>query len=108
MAITRSATAAGRGEVEARICVSDLAHYIEFPQEEEERLVEHAKRLTIVVASAETVVVALNAEIYAESHHFEQERQRAYELGVAKAAAAARTGFHCSSLSVGSSSSSSY
>ena len=51
--ITRSATAARRreAEVEARTCVSDLARYIEFLREEEERLVEHAKSLTATVAA---------------------------------------------------------
>ena len=64
--ITRSATAARRreAEVEARTCVSDLARYIEFPREEEERLVEHAKSLTIVVAAAHADTQARNQEIY--------------------------------------------
>ena len=50
--ITRSATIARRreAEVEARTCVSELARYIEFLREEEERLVEHAKSLTAIVA----------------------------------------------------------
>ena len=38
--------------MEARTCVSDLARYIEFLREEEERLVEHAKSLTAAVAVA--------------------------------------------------------
>ena len=52
--ITRSATAARRreAEVDARTCVSDLAHYTEFLWEEEERLVEHSKSLTTTVAAA--------------------------------------------------------
>jgi phage shock protein A len=108
LAITRSATVAGRGKVEACICISDLACYIELLQEEEECLVKHAKRLSAAMASAETTAVALNAELYAESRRFEQERQRAYELGVAKAAASARTVLHCSSSSVDSSFSASY
>ena len=37
----------GRGG-EARTCVSNLARYIEFLREEEERLVEHAKSLSAV------------------------------------------------------------
>ena len=52
-AITRSTTAARRweAEVEARTCISDLARYIKFLREEEERLVEHAKRLMKVQLS---------------------------------------------------------
>jgi hypothetical protein len=110
--ITRSTTVARRRDVEARTSISDLAaRYIEFLREEEERLVEHAKRLTTAVAAAEAAAVARNAEIYEESCRFERdrlERQRAFELGVAKGAAAAGAGFHFSSSSVGSSSSASY
>ena len=60
--ITRSATAARRreAEVEARTCVSDLARYIEFLQEEEERLVEHAKILTAAMAVTHADVEARN------------------------------------------------
>ena len=81
--ITRSATAARRREakVEARTCVSDLARYIEFLREEEERLVEHAKSLTAAVAAAHAATEARNQEIYEENHHFERdrlERQRAF------------------------------
>ena len=63
--MTRSATAARRreAEVEARTCVSNLARYIEFPQEEEEeRLVEHAKSLTAAVATAHADAKARNQE----------------------------------------------
>ena len=41
-------------EVEARTCGSDLARYIKFLREEEERLVEHAKSLTAAAAAAHT------------------------------------------------------
>ena len=37
--------------MEARTCGSDLVCYIEFLREEEERLVEHAKSLTVAVAT---------------------------------------------------------
>ena len=110
--ITRSAITAQRRNVEARTSISDLVvRYIEFLREEEECLVEHAKRLTTVVAAAEATAVAWNAEIYEESRRFEGgrlERQRAFELGIAKGAAAAGTVFRFSSSSVGSSSSASY
>ena len=51
--ITCSATTARRqeAEVEACMCVSVLARYIEFLWEEEERLVEHAKSLTATVVA---------------------------------------------------------
>ena len=49
--------------MEARTCVSDLASYIEFLREEE-RLVEHAKGLTTVVAAAHADAEARNQEIY--------------------------------------------
>ena len=110
--ITRSATAARRreAEVEARTCVSDLARYIEFLREEEERLVEHAKSLTAAVAAAHADAEARNQEIYEQSGRFERdrlERQWAFELAsVAEHAAAAGTVLHLSSSSVGSSSSS--
>ena len=42
------------------MCVSDLARYIEVLQEEEERLVEHTKRLTTAVAAAHTDAEARN------------------------------------------------
>ena len=60
--ITHSTTAAQRreAEVEARMCVSDLARYIELPWEEEERLVEHAKSLTAAVATAHAASEARN------------------------------------------------
>ena len=57
--------------MEARTCASDLAHYIEFLQEEEEeRLVEHAKSLTAAVAAAHAASEARNQEIYEENHRF--------------------------------------
>src|SRR5215216_5717510 len=64
--ITHSATTARRreAEVEACTCVSNLARYIEFLREEEERLVEHAKSLTTAVAIAHTDAEARNQEIY--------------------------------------------
>ena len=111
--ITCSATAAQRreAEVEARTCVSDLARYIEFLREEEECLVEHAKRLIAAVAATHADAKARNQEIYEQSDRFERdrlERQWAFELAsVAERAAAAGTVLHLSSLSVGSSSSSS-
>ena len=73
--ITRSATAARRreAEVEARTCVSDLACYIEFLREEEERLVEHAKSLTVAVATAHADAEVRNQEIYEQSGRFHRE-----------------------------------
>ena len=64
--ITCSAATARRREAEvvARTCVSDLAHYIEFLREEEERLVEHAESLTAAVAAAHADAEARNQEIY--------------------------------------------
>jgi hypothetical protein len=111
--ITRSATAARRreAEVEACTCVSDLARYIEFLQLEEERLVEHAQSLSAIMATAHADAEARNQEIYEDTHRFERgrlERQRVFEVSVAKGAAAAGTVLQLSSLSVGSSSSSSY
>ena len=41
-------------------CVSDLARYIEFLREEEERLVEHTKSLTAAVAAAHADAEARN------------------------------------------------
>ena len=60
--ITCSATAARRqeAEVDARTCVSDLARYTEFLWEEEECLVEHAKSLTAVMATAHAALEARN------------------------------------------------
>ena len=110
--ITHSATAARRreAEVDARTCVSDLACYTEFLWEEKERLVEHAKSLTAVVAAAHADAKARNQEIYEQSGRFERdrlERQWAFELpSVAERAAMACTVLHLSSSSVGSSSSS--
>ena len=111
--ITRSATAARRreAEVEARTCVSDLARYIEFLREEEERLVEHAKSLTAAVAAAHAASEARNQEIYEENHRFERgrlERQRAFEVSVAEATTTVGTVLRLPSSSVGSSSSASY
>ena len=109
--ITRFASAARRREVEARTCVSDLARYIEFLREEEERLIEHAKSLTAAVAAAHADTEARNQEIYKENHRFERsrlERQRAFEVSVAEAATAAGTVLRLPSSSVGSSSSASY
>ena len=60
--------------MEARTCVSDLARYIEFLQEEEERLVEHAKSLTAVMAASHTDAEARNQEIYEQSGRFERDR----------------------------------
>ena len=95
--------------MEARTCASDLARYIEFLREEEERLLEHAKSLTVAVAVAHVDVEARNQEIYEQSGCFERdrlERQWAFELAsVAERAAAAGTLLHLSSSSVGSSSS---
>ena len=110
--ITRSTTTARRreAEVDARTCVSDLARYTEFPREEEERLVEHAKSLTAAVAAAHANAEPRNQEIYEQFGRFERdrlERQWAFELAsVAERAAAAGTVLHLSSSLVGSSSSS--
>ena len=46
--------------MEARTCVSDLARYIEFLREEEERLVKHAKSLAAAVAGAHADAEARN------------------------------------------------
>lgn len=110
--ITRSATAARKREakVEDRTCVSDLARYIEFLREEEDRLVDHAKSLTAAVAAAHADVEARNQEIYEQSGRFERdllERQWAFEPDTfAERAKAAGTILHFSGSSVGSSSSS--
>ena len=53
--------------MEACTCVSDLARYIEFLREEEERLIEHAKSLTAAVAAAHTDTKVRNQEIYEQS-----------------------------------------
>ena len=77
----------------------------------EERLVEHAKSLTAAMAVAHAASEARNQEIYEENHRFERgrlERQRAFEVSVAKGAAAPGTVLQLSSSSVGSSSSASY
>ena len=69
--------------MDARTCVTDLARYTEFLWQEEERLVEHAKSLTIVVAATHTDTEVRNQEIYEQSSHFERdrlERQWAFEL----------------------------
>ena len=97
--------------MEARTCVSDLACYIEFLREEEDRLVEHAKSFTAVVASAHAASEARNQEIYEENHRFKRgrlERQRAFEVSAAEATTAAGTILRLPSSSVGSSSSASY
>ena len=98
--------------MEARTCVSDLARYIEFLREEEERLVEHAKSLTAAVAAAHANVEARNQEIYEQSSRFKRDRleqQWAFELAsIAECAEAAGTVLDLSSSSVGSSSSASY
>ena len=110
--ITRFATAARRreAEVEAFTCVSDLARYIEFLREEEERLIEHAKSLTVAMAATHANAEARNQEIYEQSGRFERdrlERQWAFELAsFAERAEAAATVLHFFGLSVGSSSSS--
>ena len=72
--ITRSAidTRMREAEVEARTCVSNLARYPKFLQEDEERLVEHAKSLTAAVAVADAASEARNQEIYEENRHFER------------------------------------
>ena len=111
VAITRSATAARRREVEVEACTcsSDLACYIEFLREDEECLVEHAKSLTAAVAVAHAASEVRNQEIYEENHHFERgrlERQRAFGASVAEAATAVGTVLRLPSSSVGSSSSS--
>ena len=95
--------------MDARTCVSDLARYTEFPQEEEECLVKHEKSLTTTVAAAHTTSDVRNQEIYEENHRFERghlEQQRVFEVSVAEAAAAAGTVLHFSRSSLGSSSSS--
>ena len=97
--------------MEACTCVSDLARYIEFLREEEERLIEHAKSLTAAVAAARAASEARNQEIYEENHHFERgrlERQRAFVVSVDEAAVAAGTALQLPSSSVGSSSAASY
>ena len=98
--------------MDARTCVTDLARYTEFlREEEEERLVEHAKSLTVAVAVAHEASEVRNPEIYEENHCFERGRlewQRAFEVSVAETAAAAGTVLRLSSSSVGSSSSASY
>ena len=111
--ITRPATTARRGEaeVDTRTCDNDLACYTEFPWEEEERLIEHAKSLTAAVAAAHATSEGRNQEIYEENHRFESgrlERQRAFEASVAEAALAAGTALPLPSSSVGSSFSTSY
>ena len=112
--ITRSATAALRreAEVEDRTCVSELACYIEFLREEEERLVEHAKSLTAAVAVAHADAEARNQERYEQSGRFERDRLErlwAFELvSIAERAAAAGTVLHLSSSQVASSSSAPY
>ena len=96
--------------MEARTCVSDLARYIKFMWDEEERLVEHAKSLTAAMAATHADVEVRNQEIYAQSGSFERDRPErlwAFELAsVTERAAAAGTELHFSSSSVGSSSSS--
>ena len=96
--------------MDACTCVSDLARYIEFLREEEERLVEHAKSLTAAVAAAHANAKARNQENYEQSGRFERdrlERQWAFELAsIAERAATAGTVLHLSSSSVGSSSTS--
>ena len=97
--------------MEARTCGSDLARYVEFLWEEEERLVEHAKSLTTAVAAAHVDAEARNQEIYEQSGRFERvrlERQRAFEVSVTEGATSGGTVLQLSSSSVGSSSSSSY
>ena len=106
------ATAALRqeAEVDARMCDNDLMRYTEFLREDEERLVEHAKSLSIAVVAAHAASEARNQEIYEENHRFERgrlERQRAFEASVTEAALAAGTTLRLPSLSVGSSSSAS-
>ena len=60
--------------MEACTCVSDLARYIEFLREEEERLVKHTKILITAVAAAHAASEARNQEIYKENHRFERGR----------------------------------
>ena len=60
--------------MEASTYISDLARYIEFLREEEERLVEHAKSLTAAVATAHADAEARNQEIYEQSGCFERDR----------------------------------
>ena len=78
--ITRAATKARMREVESAkgpppgFCVATLACYIYFLEKEVERQVTHAKKLIDAVAGGEAVVMARNAEIYAESHRFEEGR----------------------------------
>ena len=90
--------------MEAHTCGSDLARYIEFLREEEERLVEHAKSLTTAVAAAHADAEARNQEIYKQSGRFERdclERQWAFKFAsVAERATAAGTVLHLSSSSV--------
>ena len=97
--------------MDAGTCVSDLARYTEFLQEEEERIVEHANSLIGAVAVAHAASEARNQEIYEENYRFKRdrlERQWAFELAsVAEREAAGGTVLHLSSLSVGSSSSAS-
>ena len=73
--------------MEARTCGSDLARYMEFLQEEEERLVRHAKSLTSAMAAAHSDAEARNQEIYEENQRFERDRleqQRVFEVSVAE------------------------
>lgn len=60
--------------MKARTCGSDLARYIEFLREQEERLTKHAKSLTAAVAMAHADGETRNQEIYEESHRFERGR----------------------------------
>ena len=112
--INRCATAARRreAEVEACTCVTDLACYIEFLREKEERLIEHAKSLTTAMAVAHANAEARNQEIYEQSSRFGRgrlERQRVFEMvSIVERATAAGTVLQLSSSSVGSSSSCSY
>ena len=97
--------------MEAHTCGRDLARYIEFMRDDEERLFQHAKSLTAAMAVAHTASEARNQEIYEENHRFERghlERQRVFEASVAEAALAAGTALWLPSSSVGSSSSASY
>ena len=69
------------------------------------------KSLTAALAATHAASEAMNQEIYEENHCFERgrlERQRTFEVSIAKAAAAAGTVLQLSSLVVGSSSSTSY
>lgn len=99
-AITCSATAAEAQPL--GFCVIGLARYMNFLYEEEEHQVEHAKRLTAIVATADTTTVEQNEEIHIESLRFEEARQ-----GVRRVVATSEE-FVSSSSSVGSSSSSFY